>query len=110
MLVACVLVRLKHAMQLHEVCTVFLACTGVCVTRSLSLQTVSLDFLNLRLADYEVNTDAFVAFRSRQLQAPRLLILDPTHSQGTGEESGVGDNNREEGYLEELIMVSTLCD
>ena len=39
-------------------------------------QNVSLDYLNLSLASYEVNMDAFVAYRSRQLQAPRALIVD----------------------------------
>ncbi len=70
---------------------------------------MSLDFLNLQLADYEVNTDAFVAFRSRQLQAPRLLIMDPTHSPGVDESEGCGlgnDNRGGEGPLEDLIMVS----
>ena len=45
-------------------------CCHVCA------QNVSLDYLNLSLASYEVNMDAFVAYRSRQLQAPRALIVD----------------------------------
>ncbi len=74
----------------------------------LFFQNVSLDFLNLQLADYEVTMDAFVAYRSRQLQAPRLLILDPTHPQGVMESEGCdsGDDREGEGYLEDLHLVS----
>ena len=40
-----------------------------------------MDHLNLQLASYELGTEAFAAFRSRQLQTPKALIFDPTHSQ-----------------------------
>ena len=65
------------------------------------------------MADYEVEMDAFVAYRSRQLQAPRLLILDPTHSQVVSDsEGGESGDDVMEGeplrtdYLEDLHLVS----
>lgn len=33
-------------------------------------------FFNLQLADYELSIDAFVAYRSRQLQAPRSFLTE----------------------------------
>lgn len=35
-----------------------------------------MDYLNLQLADYELCTEAFVAFRARQLQVTRAQLLD----------------------------------
>ena len=65
------------------------------------------------MADYEVEMDAFVAYRSRQLQAPRLLILDPTRSQvlsdseacESGDDVIEGEGVRT-GFLEDLHLVS----
>ena len=48
----------------------------LCLCVFFLIQNVNLDSLNLSLANYEVNMDAFVAYRSRQLQAPRSLITD----------------------------------
>ena len=42
-----------------------------------SPQHVNLDYLNLHLADYELDTEAFVTFCLRQLQALRAFITDP---------------------------------
>ena len=82
-------------------------------------QRVSLDHLNLQLCSYELCTEAFAAFRSRQLQAPRVLMIDPTRSQiDLQVAGGVGDEEEEEegkfrsSVLQDLHMVrqpSLLC-
>ncbi|KAL5477552.1 hypothetical protein EMCRGX_G024363 [Ephydatia muelleri] len=56
-------------------------CTASLAERPLEydpFKHISLDYFNMRLADYELTTEAFAAFRSKQLQAPRSLILDPS--------------------------------
>ena len=75
-------------------------------------QHVSLDHLNLRLADTEFSLEAFAAFRSCQLQAPRAYILDPSTAHpldlsggGGGEEGTMGAGGEGE-LLRDLIMVS----
>lgn len=75
---------------------------------------MSLDHLNLRLADVEFSIEAFAAFRSSQLQPPRVYLLDPSvalpHNielgSGLGCELGVGATGREE-ELHDLLLVST---
>lgn len=77
---------------------------------------MSLDHLNLRLADAEFVIEAFAAFRSSQLQPPRVYLLDPSvvlpHSvelgSGLGSELGVGATGREgAGDLHDLLLVSS---
>ena len=79
---------------------------------SLSLQQVSLDHLNLRLADTEFSVEAFAAFRSSQLQAPRAYLLDPSSSLPgqldlTGErgEPLAGGGGGDGGELGDLTLV-----
>ena len=71
------------------------------------MQHISLDHLNLQLASYELDTEAFASFRSRQLQASKALICDPTRSQlDMGEDK---DEEEQEGsaclFLEDLQLV-----
>ena len=70
-----------------------------------SLQNVCLDHLNLRLANYELDTEAFAAFRSRQLQAPKALICDPIRSQFEDKDEEEQEKNASL-FLEDLRLVS----
>ena len=71
------------------------------------LQHISLDHLNLQLASYELDTEAFAAFRSRQLQAPKALIFDPNHSQlDIGEDMEEDEQGKNAtSFLEDLHLV-----
>lgn len=79
-------------------------------------QHVSLDHLNLRLADIEFSVEAFAAFRSSQLQPPRVYLLDPSAAlpypvelgSDLGSEVGLGGAGREgAGELRDLALVSS---
>ena len=64
---------------------------------------MSLDYFNLHLADYELTTEAFAAFRSKQLQAPRSFILDPSSAAPfLSEEPDVKPSS----FLDDLHVVS----
>ena len=68
-------------------------------------QHVSFDYLNLCLADYELNIDSFTAYRSRQLQAPRLSLID-TESFIRGDlvaESLAEDSSEKDKFLSDLV-------
>ena len=72
---------------------------------------MSLDHLNLRLADSEFSIEAFAAFRSSQLQPPRAYLLDPSaalpprvHLGGLGgldSEESTGETE-----LQDLVLVN----
>ena len=68
-------------------------------------QHISLDYFNMRLADYELTTEAFAAFRSKQLQAPRSLILDPSSAAPfLSDETDIKPSS----FLEDLHVVCVL--
>ena len=73
---------------------------------------MSLEHLNLRLADTEFSVEAFAAFRSSQLQPPRAYILDPSSALPHHVELGGGVEGLEvgtgegAGELHNLILVS----
>ena len=72
---------------------------------SFLLQNICLDHLNLRLASYELDTEAFAAFRSRQLQAPKALICDPIRGQLEDKDEEEQEKNTSL-CLEDLHLVS----
>ena len=61
------------------------------------------------MASYELDTEAFTAFRSRQLQAPKALICDPTRSQLEDKDEEEQEKNTSL-YLEDLHLVSRIYD
>lgn len=59
----------------------------------------------MRLAGYELTTEAFAAFRSKQLQAPRSFILDPSSAAPfLSDETDVKPSS----FLEDLHVVCVL--
>ena len=66
-----------------------------------------MDHFNLGLATCELVAEAFAAYRSRQLQAPKALIVDFSRSQmDIGED--VDDDEQEKNknsFLEDLHLV-----
>ncbi len=73
-------------------------------------QHVNLNDLNLRLCDYELDMDAFASFRTRQLQASRVLFTDLTclHREGVVSETNGIENTRVPSFLEDLHVVRAL--
>lgn len=67
-----------------------------------------MDHFNLELANCELDTEAFAAYRSRQLQAPKALIVDFTHSQVDVGEDVDDDDHQEKNkklFVEDLHLV-----
>ena len=74
------------------------------------MQHVSLDYLNLHLADTEREMDAFEVFRTRLLQAPRAAIMDCSSARistrTVGLTTPIGSSST--SCYEDLHMVRTL--
>ena len=64
-----------------------------------------MDYLNMCLVDYEISTEAFAAFRTRQLQATRALLMDASPPHPAPLERGERET-RSTGFLEDLYLVS----
>ena len=70
-------------------------------TSSLFYQHINLDCLNFHLAEYELELEAFAAFRARQLQASRAQITDSAHLLPE-----MGQMGGASTFLEDLHLVS----
>jgi len=73
---------------------------------------VDLNDLNLNLCNYELEMDAFAAFRSRQLLAPRMLFNEHYRQRSNQLEESMDDSTKsnvvKSQFLEDLHMVSYL--
>lgn len=67
--------------------------------------------LNLKLCDYELEMEAFAAFRSRQLAAPRMVFMDHSHLHGNQldvikpDESDNSELTKAQVFLDDLHVV-----
>ncbi len=76
-------------------------------------QNVDLNDLNLNLCNYELEMDAFTAFRSHQLSAPRMLFMDHYRQLSGQTEDDSDDGSKSSAgksqiFLEDLHMVSCI--